>query len=95
MGGVLGSALLPVSEGMKAFLEKYLPGRGTTYIGLDVAVLFGVPATLVSAVIMIPISIGLSFILPGVRFIPLGDLTNLMVPVYYLCRHRRKLFTAS
>ena len=85
MGGVLGSALLPVSEGMKAFLEKYLPGRGTTYIGLDVAVLFGVPATLVSAVIMIPISIGLSFILPGVRFIPLGDLTNLMVPMSIIC----------
>ncbi len=40
---------------------------------------------LVSAVIMIPISIGLSFILPGVRFIPLGDLTNLMVPMSIIC----------
>ncbi|HNY21169.1 MAG TPA: PTS transporter subunit IIC [Treponemataceae bacterium] len=89
MGGVLGSALLPVSEGMKAFLEKRLPGRGTTYIGLDVAVLFGVPATIMSAVIMIPISIGLAFVLPGVRFIPLGDLTNLMVPMSIICAATR------
>lgn len=89
MGGVLGSALLPVSEGMKEFLEKRLPGRGTTYIGLDVAILFGVPATIVSAVIMIPISIGLAFVLPGVRFIPLGDLTNLMVPMSIICAATR------
>ncbi len=89
MGGVLGSALLPISDGMKAFLEKYLSGRGTTFIGLDVAVLFGVPSTIVSAVIMIPISIGLSFILPGVRFIPLGDLTNLMVPMSIICAAAR------
>ncbi len=89
MGGVLGSALLPVSEGMKLFLERRMPGRGTTYIGLDVAVLFGVPATIVSAVIMIPISIGLAFVLPGVRFIPLGDLTNLMVPMSIICAATR------
>jgi PTS system galactitol-specific IIC component len=81
MGGLLGSALLPISEGMKAFIAKKLPGRGSTFIGLDVAVLFGVPATLVSALILIPISILLAFVLPGVRFIPLGDLTNLVVPM--------------
>lgn len=89
MGGVLGSALLPVSEGMKAFLERRLPGRGTTFIGLDVAVLFGIPATIVSALLMIPISIILAFVLPGVRFIPLGDLTNLMVPMSIICAATR------
>lgn len=81
MGGILGSALLPISEGMKLFIGKRLPHLGQTFIGLDVAVLFGVPATLVSAVLLIPISIGLAFVLPGVKFIPLGDLTNLMVPL--------------
>lgn len=89
MGGVLGSALMPVSDGMKAFLERRLPGRGTTYIGLDVAVLFGVPATVVSALVMIPVSIALAFVLPGIRFIPLGDLTNLMVPMSIICAATR------
>jgi galactitol PTS system EIIC component len=81
MGGILGSALLPISEGMKIFLGKRLPKLGQTWIGLDVAVLFGFPATLVSAIILIPISIALAFLLPGVKFIPLGDLTNLVVPL--------------
>jgi len=81
MGGILGSSLLPISEGMKAFLGKRLPRLGQTWIGLDVAVLFGVPATLVSAVLLIPVSVALAFVLPGVRFIPLGDLTNLVVPL--------------
>jgi PTS system galactitol-specific IIC component len=81
MGGILGSALLPISEGMKIFLGKRLPHLGQTWIGLDVAVLFGIPATLVSAVLLIPVSIGLAFLLPGVKFIPLGDLTNLVVPL--------------
>jgi PTS system galactitol-specific IIC component len=81
MGSILGAALVPVSDGMKTFIAKYLPKIGTTYIGLDVAVLFGFPASIVSALLMIPISIGLAFLLPGVRFIPLGDLTNLLVPM--------------
>jgi PTS system galactitol-specific IIC component len=66
---------------MKAFLGKRLPNLGQTWIGLDVAVLFGIPATLVSAVLLIPVSIALAFLLPGVKFIPLGDLTNLVVPL--------------
>lgn len=85
MSGILGSALVPVSEAMKDFIAKYLPGLGTTYIGLDVAVLFGMPSTVVTAILLMPVSIVLAFILPGVRFIPLGDLTNLLVPASVIC----------
>ena len=35
MCGILGSALIPVSEGMKAFIAKRFPDMGTTFIGLD------------------------------------------------------------
>ena len=81
MCGILGSALIPVSEGMKAFIAKRFPDMGTTFIGLDVAVLFGIPAVMVTTVLLIPFALLLAFILPGVNFIPLGDLTNLTVPV--------------
>ena len=81
MCGILGSALIPVSEGMKAFIAKRFPDMGTTFIGLDVAVLFGIPAVMVTTVLLIPLALLLAFILPGVNFIPLGDLTNLTVPV--------------
>ncbi len=85
MSGILGSALVPVSEAMKEFIRKYLPGMGTTYIGLDVAVLFSMPSAVVTAILLMPVSIILAFVLPGVRFIPLGDLTNLLVPMSIIC----------
>ena len=84
MGGILGESLIPISEGMKTFMEKKLPNMGKTYIGLDVAVLFGLPANIVTALLLIPTSILLAIILPGINFIPLGDLTNLLVPVAFI-----------
>jgi PTS system galactitol-specific IIC component len=81
MCGILGSALIPVSEGMKAFIAKRFPDMGPTFIGLDVAVLFGIPAVMVTTILLIPFALLFAFILPGVKFIPLGDLTNLTVPV--------------
>ena len=81
MGGILGSSLIPISEGMRIFINKHFSKLGATYIGLDVAVLFGVPAVLVTSLLLMPVSIVLAIILPGVTFIPIGDLTNLLVPV--------------
>ena len=85
MCGILGSSLVPISEGMKEFINSHFPGIGETYIGLDVAILFGVPSVVVTTLLLIPVALILSFILPGVNFIPLGDLTNLMVPMAIIC----------
>ena len=84
MCGILGSALSPVSEGMKEFIQRNLPKMGETYIALDVAVLFGIPSVVVTALLLMPIALILAFVLPGVTFIPLGDLTNLVVPVAFI-----------
>lgn len=85
MCGILGSALIPISNGMKEFIRKRFPDMGQTYIGLDVAVLFGIPAVMVTALLLIPAALILAFVLPGISFIPLGDLTNLTVPVALIC----------
>lgn len=84
MSGILGEALIPISDGMKIFIQEKLPDMGETFIGLDVAILFGLPSNIVTALLLIPTSILLSIILPGVNFIPLGDLTNLLVPVAFI-----------
>lgn len=81
MCAILGSALIPLSEQMKVFIGQRFPKLGITYIGLDVAVLFGLPTVMVTSVLLIPVSILFAFVLPGIRFIPLGDLTNLVVPM--------------
>lgn len=85
MAGILGGSLIPVSEGMKEFIGKHFPDMGETYIGLDVAVLFGIPSVLVTSLLLIPVSLLGAFILPGVNFIPLGELANLVVPVAFIC----------
>lgn len=85
MCGILGGALIPISEGMKMFIKKNFPTMGETYMGLDVAVMFSVPSIVVTSVILIPISLILAFILPGINFIPLGDLTAIFVPAAFIC----------
>ncbi len=81
MGAILGGALVPISEGMKAFVSKKFPRLGPTFIGLDVAVMFATPSVMVSTVLLMPLALLLALVLPGVNFIPLGDLTNLLVPM--------------
>ncbi|WFA09912.1 PTS transporter subunit IIC [Tissierella sp. Yu-01] len=84
MGGILAESLIPISEGMKKFIQEKLPNMEQTYIGLDVAILFSLPSNIVTALLLIPTSIILAILLPGVTFIPLGDLTNLLVPVAFI-----------
>jgi galactitol PTS system EIIC component len=85
MCGILGSSLIPISEGMKQFITSHFPDMGETYIGLDIVVVFGNPSVVVTALLLIPVALILAFILPGINFIPLGDLTSLMVPVGFIC----------
>jgi len=78
---ILSDGLMPVSDGMKAFMAKHFPKIGQTYIGLDVAILLGDPAVVVTGMILMPIAILLAFVLPGITFIPIGDLVNIIVLV--------------
>ncbi|PKM49384.1 MAG: PTS galactitol transporter subunit IIC [Firmicutes bacterium HGW-Firmicutes-7] len=85
MCGILGQALLPVSEGMKTYIKKTFPSMGETYMGLDVAILFGSPSVVVTSLLLIPVALIFAFILPGINFIPLGDLTFIMIPMGFIC----------
>lgn len=78
MSGVLGQGLTLISDGMKDFIKKYLPGFGEAYIGLDLAILVGNTSAIVTGILLMPVAIILAVILPGVKFIPLGDLGNMI-----------------
>lgn len=85
MANIVGTSLIPISEGMKEFIKKHFPSIGETYIALDVAVLVGFSPVVVTAILLMPVALILSFILPGVKFIPLGDLVNLMGSIALVC----------
>jgi len=84
---ILMEGLIPVSEAARDFMQKRASGR-EIYIGLDSAILIGHPAAISSALVLVPIAILLSIILPGNRVILFADLAiipfvvALMAPLF-------------
>jgi len=70
---ILMEGLIPVSEAAREFMQKHAGGQEMD-IGLDSAILIGHPAAISSALILVPIAILLSIILPGNRVILFADL---------------------
>ncbi|SFL66876.1 PTS galactitol transporter subunit IIC [Halanaerobium salsuginis] len=81
---LLMNGLLPLSKGVKEFLNQRFPDR-ELYIGLDAATVIGHPANVATGLILIPVSLGLAVILSmlGVnRMLPFADLS--IMPVLIL-----------
>jgi PTS system galactitol-specific IIC component len=70
---ILMEGLIPVSDAARSFVQKRAGDR-EILIGLDSAILIGHPAAISSALILVPIAILLSVILPGSRVILFADL---------------------
>lgn len=65
--------LTPLSEAARSFMQRRFEGR-EFYVGLDSAILIGHPITIAAAILLIPITLFLAFILPGNRVLPFADL---------------------
>ncbi len=70
---ILMEGLIPVSEAARDFLSKRASNR-EIYIGLDSAILIGHPAAISTALLLVPIAILMSLILPGNQVILFADL---------------------
>lgn len=87
MVAILMEGLMPVADGASSMLQKRFPGR-KLFIGMDTALLVGAPSTIAASVVLVPITLGLAFILPGNHTLPFVDLATipfilaLMTPVF-------------
>lgn len=70
---ILMEGLIPVSDAAQAFVRKRTGDR-ELLVGLDSAILIGHPAAISSSLILVPIAIILSIVLPGNRVILFADL---------------------
>lgn len=70
------TALLPIADGAKEFLESRFPGR-TFYIGLDWPFAAGLASIWVAAILNVPVLILWSIILPGNIVLPFGGIVAL------------------
>ena len=73
--------LTPLSEAGRQFMQKHFKGRDF-YIGLDSAILIGHPITIAAAIVLIPITLFLAFVLPGNRVLPFADLA---ATAFFVC----------
>ncbi|MFS8665368.1 MAG: galactitol-specific PTS transporter subunit IIC [Limnochordales bacterium] len=73
---ILMEGLMPVSEAAREFLKQRFQGRDF-YIGLDSAIAVGHPASIATALILVPITLLLAVIVPGNRLLPFGDLATI------------------
>ena len=70
--GTLIEGVQPVADGMREVTEKKL--NRDLHIGLDAAVLVGMPDVMATGILLTPVTLLLAFILPGNRVVPMADL---------------------
>lgn len=76
MVSVLTEGLTPISEAANAMVQKRFPGRDL-YIGMDSALAVGQESVLSASLILVPVSLLISVILPGNHVLPFGDLATI------------------
>jgi PTS system galactitol-specific IIC component len=77
MAALLMEGLMPVSEAVQSLIERKFKSNSKLYIGLDSAVSIGHPTTLVVSLLLVPITLLLSVIIPGNAFLPFASLAGL------------------
>lgn len=75
--GMFIEGLKPISEATKELVSKKMKNSSGLNIGMSPALVIGHPVTLVVSILLIPVILILSFILPGNKFLPLASLAGM------------------
>jgi len=77
-GTLIGAGMQPFNLQLKSAIQRIFPQHLGLTVGMDSGVLMGLQSVIVTGLVLMPVSIGLAFIVPGNKTIPLGDLANLV-----------------
>ncbi|NPD92009.1 PTS galactitol transporter subunit IIC [Xylanibacter muris] len=75
--GLFIEGLKPISEATKELIARKMKNSSGFNIGMSPALVIGHPVTLVVSILLIPVIIILSFVLPGNKFLPLASLAGM------------------
>lgn len=75
--GLFIEGLKPISEATKELIGRKFKNSSGLHIGMSPALVIGHPVTLVVSILLIPVIIVLSFVLPGNKFLPLASLAGM------------------
>jgi galactitol PTS system EIIC component len=76
--GLIGEGMQPITVQLREKVEARFPERRNLVIALDTGILMKNRSIMVTGLILMPIALVISLILPGNRTLPLGDLPNLI-----------------
>ncbi len=76
MVGIMMEGITPIGTAANDYMKQKIGEDEDIVIGMDVAMGLGDPACITCTAIMIPVTIGLSFLVPNMRFFPLGMLAE-------------------
>ncbi|MBB5182122.1 PTS transporter subunit IIC [Catenisphaera adipataccumulans] len=74
MVSIMMEGLTPLGNAANDYMHEKVGDDAELYIGMDIALGLGDPACITCTAIMIPVTVLLSFLVPGMRFFPLGIL---------------------
>ncbi|MCI6660543.1 MAG: PTS transporter subunit IIC [Peptoniphilaceae bacterium] len=74
MVSIMMEGLTPLGQAANSYMHSRLGKDAEIYIGMDIALGLGDPACITATAIMIPVTVFLAFLIPGMRFFPLGIL---------------------
>lgn len=77
-GALIAKGIEPVSLRLKAVITSRFANRHDLRVGMDAGPLLQNRSVLVTGLLLMPIALGLAFVIPGNRTLPLGDLPNLI-----------------
>ena len=86
MVGIMMEGLTPIGNAANEYMKNKLGEDEDIYIGMDIALGLGDPACITCTAIMIPLTIAMAFVIPDMRFFPLGILAEVcyLAPMYVL-----------
>ena len=76
MVSIMMEGLTPMGNAANEYMRRKIGDDADIYIGMDIALGLGDPACITCSAIMIPITILLAFLVPNMRFFPLGILAE-------------------
>lgn len=69
--------LKPISEATRALIAKKFGDKKEFYIGMSPALVIGHPTTLITSLLLIPVTLVLAVAMPGNQFLPLASLAGM------------------
>ncbi|MGN1007561.1 MAG: PTS transporter subunit IIC [Butyricicoccus sp.] len=76
MVGIMMEGLSPIGTAANTYMKKKIGEDADVYIGMDIALGLGDPCCITCTAIMIPLTIVMAFLIPDMRFFPLGILAE-------------------